>query len=130
LIILNKGNTIALWYAIHIKVTNVHVQIRPNWFVDFWDTFTLGMKDHWQVDEAELSMYHNLEATFTSNGEMASYPNLPLKFCEMEFGWFVTSSFDIASQKRVAGAKEYQFSYTIFTDRGPKKQGSLQLTFQ
>ncbi len=58
---------------------------------------------------------------FMSRGTLASYPNLPIKVCEMNTGWFLIEK---------SPSREYQISYTIVTDRGLKQQGLLKLLFQ
>lgn len=117
LAIKNKGNTIALWYAISI---NIQFDATPQAYLD-WTQFYKTSGEHWQINHTELDTNMRFEAMFMSNGTLASYPNLPLKVCEMNTGWFLEEK---------SPTKEYQISYTIVTDRGYKKQGSLKLTFQ
>lgn len=117
LVIQNKGNVIALWYAISI---NIQLDVAPTAYLN-WTQFYKTTGEHWQINHTELDKSMRFEAMFMSNGTLASYPNLPIKVCEMNTGWFLVEK---------SPSREYQISYTIVTDRGLKKQGLLKLVFQ
>ena len=117
LVIQNKGNAIVLWYAISI---NIQFDAPPTLYID-WAQFYKTQGEHWQINHAELDKSMRFEAMFMSGGTLASYPNLPIKVCEMNTGWFLVEK---------SPSREYQISYTIVTERGHKKQGSLKLIFQ
>jgi len=117
LVIQNKGNAIALWYTISI---NIQFGAIPQAYLDWTQFYQTRGAEHWQRNQTELEPNMRFEAMFMSNGTLASYPNFPFTICKMNTGWFLEEK---------SPKKEDQISYTIVTDRGHKKQGSLKLTF-
>jgi len=118
LVIQNKGNAIALWYAIRI---NIKFDAIPQAYLDWARFYQTRGEEHWQQNQTELDTNMRFEVMFMRNGTLASYPNFPFKICDMNTGWFLEEK---------SPSREYQISYTIVTDRGHKKQGSLKLNFE
>jgi hypothetical protein len=94
-VIQNKGNAIALWYAISISI---QFDAAPNFYLD-WTQFYKTSGEHWQINHEEREKSKRFEGMFMSKGSLASYPNLPIKICEMNTGWFLVEN---------SPTKEYQ----------------------
>jgi hypothetical protein len=117
-VIKNTGNAIAVWYA--IRITIQYDVAPPSRYLN-WNQFYGMVGDYWHLNHEERERNNRFEGTFTSNGSFAAYPNMPEKICEMNTGWFLVEN---------TPTKAYEILYTITTDRGDKKDGSLHLIFQ
>jgi hypothetical protein len=140
MVLLNKGNAIAVWYVVSLRIQFDPISSfgenrfkvahkYPDSTIIISSALTLNREwegaettepDQWQMNTAEKD---SIVATFMSNGKLALYPYYPLHFFSLQ-----TDLFPV--YKDGSSSKAYNIPYTIITDRGQKKQGTLKITFQ
>src|SRR6266700_4819936 len=80
LVIINTGNAIALWYAIHI--TFQFDEAYSDRYLNWTQFYKMIVGQHWQINHEERGKNKRFDGMFMSEGSLALYPNMPIKICE------------------------------------------------